>query len=184
MAADPAPSRPPAPGVEPGRIELGIEWIIFNSRWLLAPLFLGLCVALLVYTVRFVVELWHFVGAALHYDDVGALLATLALVDAVLVGSLLVMVILGGYENFVSRLDASQASDRLAWLGKLDAGSLKLKLASSIVAISSVHLLKAVMNVNQTEDSKLFWMVVIHLTFVVSALMMAVMDRLATHGKH
>ena len=106
------------------------------------------------------------------------ILGALTLVDLTLVGSLIVMVMLSGYENFVSKLDVGDVQKSLAWLGKLDAGSLKIKVAASIVAISSIHLLKAFMNVSVVSNDKLFWLVVIHLTFVVSALMLTVMDRI------
>jgi len=171
---EPAPER---------RVERAIENVIFSSRWLLAPMFLGLAAALLVYTLRFFVELWHVMALAFRLDDANMLLAVLSLVDAALVGSLLAMVIISGYENFVSRLDVDEdARHRISWLGKLDAGSLKVKVASSIVAISSIHLLKAFMNIEQVGSDKMFWLVVGHLTFVVSALLMAVIDRMSTHS--
>ena len=166
------------------RVETTIERIIFASRWLLAPMFLGLAVALGVYVVRFFVDLWHVMQQALRLDEAGMLLAVLSLVDAVLVASLLAMVIISGYENFVSRLDVEEeARHRISWLGKLDAGSLKVKVASSIVAISSIHLLRAFMNLEQIGGDQMFWLVVGHLTFVVSALLMAVIDRISSHAE-
>jgi uncharacterized protein (TIGR00645 family) len=163
--------------------EKAIERVIFASRWLLAPMFLGLALALAVYVIRFFVELWHVVLLAFRLDDVNMLLAILSLIDATLVGSLVAMVIISGYENFVSRLDVEEeARHRISWLGKLDAGSLKVKVASSIVAISSIHLLRAFMNINEVPSEKMFWLVVGHLTFVVSALLMAVIDRISSHS--
>jgi uncharacterized protein (TIGR00645 family) len=106
-------------------------------------------------------------------------LSLLAMVDLVLVGSLIVMVMFSGYENFVSKLDIDADTEKLGWLGKLDANSLKLKVASSIVAISSIHLLRAFMDARETPNDKLMWYVIIHLTFVVSALLMGVLDRIA-----
>jgi uncharacterized protein (TIGR00645 family) len=106
-------------------------------------------------------------------------LTILAMIDMVLVASLVVMVMFSGYENFVSRIDIEENDDKLDWLGKLDAGTLKLKVAASIVAISSIHLLRAFMNAQHIENDKLMWYVIIHLTFVVSAVLMGVMDRLA-----
>jgi len=164
-------------------VEKFIENVIFASRWLLVPLFLGLTLVLVVYVVKFFQELFHIFQAALTMDDAALLLAALTLVDATLVASLLVMVIISGYENFVSRLEVDVGRHNIAWLGKLDHGSLKIKLASSIVAISSIHLLKAFMNVNHTSSEKLMWLVIIHLTFVVSALLMAWIDRISSHGK-
>jgi uncharacterized protein (TIGR00645 family) len=113
-------------------------------------------------------------------------LTILALVDMVLVASLVVMVMFSGYENFVSRLEVEEEADRLGWLGKLDAGTLKLKVAASIVAISSIHLLRAFVNAPQIPNDKLMWYVIIHLTFVVSALLMGVLDRMsfASHREH
>ncbi len=106
-------------------------------------------------------------------------LTILAMIDMVLVASLVVMVMFSGYENFVSRIDIDEGGEKLDWLGKLDAGTLKLKVAASIVAISSIHLLRAFMNAPQIENDKLMWYVIIHLTFVVSAVLMGVLDRLA-----
>jgi uncharacterized protein (TIGR00645 family) len=160
-------------------IEKLVETVIFASRWLLVPLFLGLTLVLVIYAAKFFQELAHLFATALAMDDAGLLIAALTLVDATLVASLLVMVIISGYENFVSRLDVDVGRHNIAWLGKLDHGSLKIKLASSIVAISSIHLLKAFMNVELIGNDKLMWLVVIHLTFVVSALLLAYIDRVA-----
>jgi uncharacterized protein (TIGR00645 family) len=113
-------------------------------------------------------------------------LAVLALVDMVLVASLVVMVMFSGYENFVSRIEVEDGGERLGWLGKLDSGTLKLKVAASIVAISSIHLLRAFVNISEVPNDKLLWYVIIHLTFVVSALLMGVLDRMsfAAHRDH
>ena len=119
----------------------------------------------------------HLFAGALTGEEVDLVLGALTLDDLTLVGSLIVMVMLSGYENFVSKLDIGDVQKSLAWLGKLDAGSLKIKVAASIVAISSIHLLKAFMNSSVVPNDKLVLLVVIHLTFVVSALMLAVMDR-------
>ena len=106
------------------------------------------------------------------------MLAVLAMIDLSLVGSLIVMVMFSGYENFISRIEA-EGTDALGWLGKLDAGTLKLKVATSIVAISSIHLLRIFMEAPQVPNDKIFWYVALHLTFVVSAVLMGVLDRLA-----
>jgi uncharacterized protein (TIGR00645 family) len=113
-------------------------------------------------------------------------LTILSLIDMVLVGSLVVMVMFSGYENFVSRIDIDMGGEQLGWLGKLDASTLKLKVAASIVAISSIHLLRAFMNAPHVANDKLMWYVIIHLTFVVSAVMMGVLDKLsfAAHREH
>ncbi len=159
-----------------------IERGLFYSRWLLVPIYLGLAVSLLFFAVIFLKELATLATNVAEFGEKEAILTALSLtalslIDLALVASLVVMVIISGYENFVSKLDVD-SDDKLSWIGKLDAGTLKLKVASSIVAISSVHLLKAFMNAADTPNDKLLWLVVIHLTFVVSALAMALGDRL------
>jgi len=154
-----------------------IERLLYHSRWLLVPMYLGLAGLLVILTATFLVDLVTLVPRALAMSEKDAILAALTLIDLALVGSLVVMVVISGYENFVSRLNLKDGDEKLAWVGKLDAGTLKLKVASSIVAISSVHLLKAFMNVGQIPNDKLVWLVAIHLTFVVSALLMAVIER-------
>jgi uncharacterized protein (TIGR00645 family) len=168
-------------------LERLIERLLFSSRWLLAPIYLGLSLTLVVLGVKFFQELWHLFGHLFEMAESDMILVVLALIDLSLVASLVVMVMFSGYENFVSRIDVRGTGDKLDWLGKLDAGTLKLKVAASIVAISSIHLLQAFVNVPQIPNEKLLWYVVIHLTFVVSALLLGVLDRLAfashrTHG--
>ena len=148
-------------------IEHYIENSLFSLRWLLVPLYLGLGLLLILFSVNFFRELIHLFAKAGTSAEVDLVLGALTLVDLTLVGSLIVMVMLSGYENFVSKLDIGDAQKSLAWLGKLDAGSLKIKVAASIVAISSIHLLKAFMNASVVPNDKLLWLVVIHLTFVV-----------------
>ncbi len=164
-------------------IERSIERLLFASRWLLAPIYLGLSLGLLVLGVKFFQELWHSMSGVLSLTEADIVLSLLALVDLSLVASLIVMVMFSGYENFVSKIDMEGESDKLGWLGKLDAGTLKLKVAASIVAISSIHLLRAFMDAKGTPNDKLMWYVIIHLTFVVSAVMLGVLDRMTTHGK-
>jgi uncharacterized protein (TIGR00645 family) len=167
-------------------MEQTIEKLLFASRWILAPVYLGLSLALIALGITFFAEVWNvfghvFTNVLAHdkHSEAQLVLSLLALIDLVLVGSLMVMVMFSGYENFVSKLDIEVGADRLGWLGKLDASSLKLKVASSIVAISSIHLLRMFMDARQTENDKLMWYVIIHLTFVVSAVMMGVLDRIA-----
>lgn len=164
-------------------IERSIERLLFASRWLLAPVYLGLSLALVVLGVKFFQELWHCLHGVLSLSESDVVLSLLALVDLSLVASLIVMVMFSGYENFVSKIDMEAESDKLGWLGKLDAGTLKLKVAASIVAISSIHLLRAFMDAKDTANDKLMWYVIIHLTFVVSAVMLGVLDRMTGHGK-
>jgi uncharacterized protein (TIGR00645 family) len=123
------------------RLELGIERLILGSRWLQAPLYLGLLVVLAVVVIKFPFKIWELMQRALIVEEADLVLAVLSLVDLIMVANLVVMVIISGYENFVSHIDTEGITDKLSWFGKLDAGSLKIKLASSIVAISSIHLL-------------------------------------------
>lgn len=162
-------------------MERVIETILYNSRWLLAPMYFGLAVVLGILTYSFGKEVLHIAMHVNEYSEIDVILVTLGLIDLALVGALVVMVILSGYENFVSRFDLPPSTDKLAWVGKLNAGGLKMKLASSIVAISSIHLLKAFMNVEAFSTEKLIWLVIIHMTFVVSTLLMAVVERYLSH---
>jgi uncharacterized protein (TIGR00645 family) len=165
-------------------IERAIEKLLFASRWLLAPIYLGLSVALFVLGLKFFQELWHTLTHVMVFSEADVVLSLLALVDLTLVASLIVMVMFSGYENFVSKIDMAGEGDKLGWLGKLDAGTLKLKVAASIVAISSIHLLRAFMDAQKIENDKLLWFVIIHLTFVVSAVMLGLLDRMTikAHG--
>jgi uncharacterized protein (TIGR00645 family) len=159
-------------------IERLIERLIFASRWLQAPLYIGLILVMAVLVAKFFQELLHLTTTLWSLNESRLVLAVLGLVDMVMVANLIVMVVISGYENFVSRLDIQGVKDRLSWFGKLDAGSLKIKLASSIVAISSIHLLKAFLDVGEIPTDKLILLVVIHLTFIVSALMLAYLDKM------
>ncbi|MCB1787918.1 MAG: TIGR00645 family protein [Chromatiaceae bacterium] len=162
-------------------MEKMFENLLYSSRWLLAPIYIGLSLALLAIGVKFFQEVLHILPHVLETSEADLVLVVLSLVDIALVGGLLVMVMLSGYENFVSRIDIREGAEKLDWLGKLDSGSLKQKVAASIVAISSIHLLKAFMNAQHIENDKLMWYVIIHLTFVVSALGMTLADRMNQH---
>src|SRR5258708_7748356 len=163
------------------RLELGIEWIIMASRWLQAPLYVGLVFVLGVVVVKFPFKIWDLMSKALSADESDLILMVLSLVDLIMVANLVVMVIISGYENFVSHIEADDTIDRLSWFGKLDAGSLKIKLASSIVAISSIHLLQRFLEAGDFDNGKLYALVVMHMAFVVSALMLTYIDRLSGH---
>jgi uncharacterized protein (TIGR00645 family) len=167
-------------------LEKSIERLLFASRWLLAPLYLGLSLALVALGVKFFQEAVHLISHVLTVGEADLVLTALALIDIVLVGGLIVMVMFSGYENFVSRIDVEGSDKALNWLGKLDAGTLKLKVAASIVAISSIHLLRVFLNAQQIDNDKLLWYVVLHLTFVVSALLLGLLDRIAfaSHREH
>jgi uncharacterized protein (TIGR00645 family) len=159
-------------------MERALESLLYASRWMLAPIYLGLSVALFLLGIKFFQEALHTLPLVLGMQEADLVLVTLSLVDMALVGGLMVMVMLSGYENFVSRIDVAEGTEKLSWLGKLDSGSLKQKVAASIVAISSIHLLKAFMNAQNISNDKLMWYVIIHLTFVLSALGMAYVDRM------
>lgn len=160
-----------------------IENLLYASRWLLAPIYLGLSIALIALGIKFFQEVLHLLPTIFAVSESDLLLLVLTLVDIALVGGLIVMVMLSGYENFVSQIDIREGAEKLSWLGKLDSGSLKQKVAASIVAISSIHLLKAFMNAQQISNDKLMWYVIIHMTFVLSALGMAYVDSFNQHHK-
>lgn len=160
-------------------MEKVIERILYASRWLLVPMYLGLALSLIAFSIRFGIDTVHLFQLTLHSDEAQVILAALTLVDLVLVASLVVMVMISGYENFVSRIDIGQDSHKLTWLGKLDSGTLKVKVAAAIVAISSIHLLKAFMDADKVDNEKLMWLVIMHMTFVLSALLMGMLDKLS-----
>lgn len=164
-------------------IEKMLENLLFACRWLLAPLYLGLSLALVALGVKFFQEAIHVLTAIGTMAEADLVLVVLTLIDLVLVGSLIVMVMFSGYENFVSRIDVGGDAEKLGWLGKLDAGTLKLKVAASIVAISSIHLLKVFMDVKTISNDKILWYVILHMTFVVSALLLGVLDRMSFADK-
>ncbi len=167
-------------------IEQKFEQLLFSMRWLLAPIYFGLSLALIALGIKFFQELYHLFPQILELAEAQLVLTVLALVDIALVGSLIIMVMLSGYENFVSKIDVEGANEKLGWMGKLDAGSLKIKVAASIVAISSIHLLRAFMDLQQIDNEKLMWYVIIHMTFVFSALLLGYLDKLAfaSHRAH
>ncbi|WP_373092067.1 TIGR00645 family protein [Zhongshania sp.] len=164
-------------------LEKVFERILYSARWLLAPIYLGLSVALLALAVKFFQEIVHVLPHIFETSEMDLVLLVLSLIDISLVGGLLVMVMFSGYENFVSQIDLDDNDDKLSWLGKLDTGSLKNKVAASIVAISSIHLLKIFMNADKIDNDKLLWYVAIHLTFVLSAFAMGMLDKLTRQGK-
>ena len=163
-------------------IELSMERLIYASRWILAPIYLGMSLILMALFVKFFQELYEFIPHLFEIGETDFILTLLTLIDLTLVGSLIVLIMFSGYENFVSRLDIGETTEKLEWLGTHDYGSMKIKVASSIVAISSIHLLKIFMNINATENDKLLWYVVIHLTLVISALLMGYLDKITKHA--
>lgn len=162
--------------------EKPLENFIFASRWLLAPFYLGLVLSLAALMVRFGLELLHLLPSFLTMAEKDVLLAVLTLIDLSLAGNLLIIVIFSGYENFVSRFDNKDHKDRPEWMGHVDFSGLKLKLLASIVAISGIHLLKSFMNVDSVNKEDLMWLVIVHVVFVTSGVLLAWMDRLAEGG--
>jgi len=158
------------------RIESLLEKIIFASRWILAPFYLGLSLSLLVLLYEFIHEIIDFIKIVNSTDIAGVLLFILSLVDISLAGNLLIIVIFSGYENFVSKIDVKNHEDKPDWMGHVDFTDLKIKLISSIVAISGIHLLKIFMNLNNYDKEKIMMYVVVHLTFVISGVLLALMD--------
>jgi len=158
------------------RLELFLEGIILASRWLLVIFYIGLGIGLALYAVTFGIKLWDFATHMIGMDETDAILKILALIDAALIASLVVMVIISGYENYVSRFDND---DDVHWLGQIDSGSLKIKVASTIVAISSIHLLQIFLNVPQYTSQNIMWYTIIHVVFILSALCLALIDRIA-----
>lgn len=164
------------------KVEKIFETLIFASRWLLAPFYLGLAVSLVVLLIKFAGELLHIASHAFTSTESEVILGVLALVDLTLTGSLLIIVIFSGYENFVSKIDHSGHRDWPEWMGTIDFSGLKLKLLSSIVAISAIQLLKQFMSLKTVSDRDIFWLVIIHVVFVVSGVLLALSDRIAGHG--
>ncbi len=162
-------------------MEKTIETLMLRSRWLLAPVYLGLSLALIALMIKFFQEVWHLFAHIFTSTEAEVVLVVLSLIDISLVGGLLVMVMMSGYENFVSELDSKGEGETLSWLGKMDASSLKMKVAASIVAISSIHLLRVFMNMDNVDSEKLMWYVIVHLTFVASAFSMGALDRITRH---
>ena len=182
---DQTPSRKPT-------VESRFEQTLFSARWLMAPMYFGLVISLAMLVVIFVKELAAYVPKVLTMTADQGILAILTLIDMTLAGNLLLIVLFSGYENFVSKLDIDHGGDRPDWMGKVDFSGLKMKLIASIVAISGIHLLKVFMSLGKGEAAAytvsfetLRWMVIIHLTFVTSGVLLALMDWLtAKTDKH
>ena len=158
-----------------------LETVIFASRWIQAPLYLGLIVAQVVYCWLFMIELSHLVHSAFdaaHISETDVMLVVLGLIDVVMIANLLIMVIVGGYETFVSRLDLEGHPDQPEWLSHVNAGVLKIKLSTAIIGISSIHLLKTFINAANLTEHTIKWQVIIHVVFLVSAAAMAFVDKL------
>lgn len=158
--------------------ENAMEGIIFSSRWFQAPLYLGLIVAGVLYAYKFMIELIHLATSVNAITEEVLMLGVLTLVDITMVANLLVMVIIGGYATFVSRIDLQGHPDKPDWLDKIDAGALKVKLATALVGISGIHLLKAFINIKEKTSEQIMWQVIIHVVFLLSSIMLAYTENL------
>jgi uncharacterized protein (TIGR00645 family) len=165
------------------KVELALERGLFASRWLMAPFYVGLVGALVLLLISFLQELWHLILRLPSLTPSDAVLGALSLVDLSLAGNLLVIVIFSGYENFVSKMNIGDTEDEFDWKGTVDFSTLKMKLIASIVAISGIHLLKVFMDVGKVSEEQIKWMVIIHVVFVVSGVLLALMDRIAVSAK-
>jgi uncharacterized protein (TIGR00645 family) len=163
-----------------------IERLVLGSRWLLVPLYLVLVLLLAAFAVKAVVELLHIFEGLLDSTEAELVLAALSLIDLVLIGNLIVMVSLSGYETFVSRMDKVPEMEKPGWLGKYDPGTIKLKVAASLVAISAINLLKNYLSEESQDIKRMVMLTGVHLAFVVSALILAFVDRIAfsAHREH
>ncbi len=166
------------------QLERALESFLFASRWLLAPFYVGLVACLVFLLYKAGQELLHFATIIPTAKESEVILGVLALIDLTFTGSLIVIVIFSGYENFVSKIDVGEHTDWPDWMGKIDFTGLKLKLLSSIVAISGIQLLKAFMDLKNLSDRDLIWYVVIHMVFVVSGIMLAWTDKISGEAKH
>lgn len=165
------------------RVERFLERGLFASRWLMVPFYIGLVGALLGLLYSFGKELLHFLHNAPQMGGTEAILAALALIDLSLAGNLLIIVIFSGYENFISKFDIGDHEDQPAWMGTVDFSTLKLKLIASIVAISGIHLLKVFIEVSKYSEHEIMWMVMIHVVFVISGVLLALMDKVSAGAK-
>ena len=154
-----------------------LEKSIFASRWLLAPIYIVLSISLFFITVKVIQELIHFAPILLSIDLKDMMLFVLHIVDLALIANLVLMIIFAGYENFVSKISvADESEDKPSWMGKTDFGDLKLKLVASIVAISGINLLETFMDISEVSDREIQWMIIIHVVFIFSGLLLALMD--------
>lgn len=165
------------------RVETLFEKVLFSSRWLMAPVYFGLVLAMVILLFKFAKELFSLGGSLLEASSGDIIIGVLTLVDVALIMNLLIIIIFSGYENFVSKLDLDDHEDRPEWMGHIGFSDLKIKVIASIVAISGIELLKAFMNVSEFTDKHLAWMIGLHITFVFSGVMYALMDRLGHAGK-
>ena len=169
MSPDPQPTH--------SKIELALEGILFASRWIMAPFYLGLAAGLVVLLVKFAQKAFDVAIHAITLDNNDIIIGLLSLIDLSLIGNLMIMVIFTGFENFVSRFNLDDHRDKPDWMGHVGFSELKIKLMTSIIAISAIHLLEAFMNIDEVSNRDIAWLVGLHLAFVTSGVLLAVMDR-------
>lgn len=160
-------------------IEKFLESLIFNSRWLLAPFYLGLVLSLALLMIQFTKEFVHFAPLVFTSTGGDVIIGVLSLIDVVMVANLLIIIVFAGYENFVSQIDTGNHEDRPSWMGHVGFSELKIKLIGSIVAISGIELLKAFMHVETLTNEQLTWKMGLHVTFVATGLLFAIGDRIS-----
>jgi uncharacterized protein (TIGR00645 family) len=178
MTEQPAPSRPNPVLQGIGR---ALESVLFSSRWLMLPFYVGLVVSLAVLFLKFLRMLWEFILHAPGAKPTDTILDVLSLIDVILVANLILIVVFSGYENFVSRIDTTGHPNWPIWITKIDFAGLKQKMLASIVAISAIHVLEAFLNIDAAFDAtRMTWLVAVHLVFVISALLLALSDRWGT----
>ncbi len=165
------------------QVEVFFESVIFASRWIQAPLYAGLIVAELLYAYKFLHELWEMVTHINKIEETAFMLGVLGLIDVTMVANLLTMVVIGGYATFVSKLDLEHHPDRPDWLTHVDPGTIKIKLAASLIGISSIHLLKGFVDVANENPEHLKWKIFIHMTFLASAILLAWTDKIMQKDK-
>jgi uncharacterized protein (TIGR00645 family) len=176
----PATQNSPSPGT---RVESLFETIVFASRWIQAPLYGGLIVAELLYAFKFLAELWEMIIHIRELNETTFMLGVLGLIDVTMVANLLTMVVIGGYATFVSKLNLDGHPDRPDWLSHVDPGTIKVKLAASLIGISSIHLLKAFVDVANENPDHIKWKIFIHMTFLGSAVLLAWTDKIMQKDK-
>ena len=165
------------------KVETVFEKLIFASRWLQAPLYAGLIVGGILYAYKFLIELIHLCATINEITETALVLGVLTLVDITMVANLIIMVIIGGYTTFVSRMDIDKHEDKPEWLQKIDAGTFKIKLSGSLVGVSGIHLLQVFINIKNHESEQIMWLVIIHVVFLLSSIMLAYSENLL-HQKH
>jgi uncharacterized protein (TIGR00645 family) len=173
----------PSPHAADHPVEKAFEAVVFASRWIQAPLYGGLIIAELLYAYKFLIELWEMAIHIQQLEETKFMLGVLGLVDVTMVANLLTMVVIGGYATFVSKLDLETHPDRPDWLTHVDPGTIKIKLAASLIGISSIHLLKSFVDIANENPDHVKWKIFIHMTFLGSAILLAWTEKIMQKEK-